>query len=58
MIVNIFLTVLLIIMGMVLISETTEFWSERTGLGNLIMVGVVGLTVLYFGTGIWQVWTR
>jgi len=58
MIVNTFLTVVLLIMGMVLISETMAFWSERTDLGNLIMVAVVGLALLYFGTGIWQIWTR
>ena len=56
MIANILITTILVISGMILISEVTAFWNDRTDLGNASTVGAVVIVLLYFATGIWQIW--
>lgn len=56
MIANIVITTVLVVAGMILVSEVTAFWQDRTDLGNITTLAAVLIVLLYFATGIWQLW--
>jgi uncharacterized membrane protein len=56
MIAHTILTAFVAVIGLILLNELVTFWSDRTGLGNAVVTTAIVLTLVWFVTGLYQLW--